>query len=868
MSRARSFSLSLAALLASLTSVHGADAKTPRTDLYGDPLPPGAVARLGTVRLRHADADLAFSKNGKQLLSFGRDGELRVWDVATGELVRRKRLANAYSREAALSPDGTKAAAWCGTEVILYDTATGEERGRKPAARRHFDYGYDPVKLLAFSPDSKVLAVADQVWDFTADKISEGRKHGELTRSWLVAVGPNGKQVAEITKRVFEVSEFDGLVQVWDPATGRAIGAKLRGASLAFSPDGKTLAVGLVHEVRLLDTATLKEKAGFPEGEGLINRLTFSPDGRFLAGADYLGNEARLWDVTAAKKPRRLPGVGFDARFAFTSDSKILACQSNGVGSAIRLWDTATGRRLLHRAGHDRLVESLAISPDGKRIVSAGWDGVYLWAAADGKALHVWEEEDCHGEACLFSPDRKHLICAGGDGRGDGKIQVWDVATGKQRQRFEAASRDASVRFPALALSADGKRLTAVVVTGENSAKLCVWDLVAGKKVREIRYPLQERIVGLSRGRRERWGFAHAALSPDAEVVSVWRDGRVALEEVATGRLLARLPEGVGEKDPSWREHASRAMVFSPDARLVTAAILKPRGNSVGWFDSHGLSLIETATGAEIFRLDLADFDQVAFTPDSRGLVVTDGRSLRVWNTDTGERLFQLALPQSKSKASEWSGTRHHCLCLLPDGRAAIGTEAGDILIWDLEPATWPLRKPQRDLDRHELETLWSHLAGDARKAHRAAGMLTAAPVQTLALFQERLRPAEAEKRIEKLLADLDSDSFETREAATGDLTRLLYRAEPILRRALQNKPSLEARRRIEAILAKPGLPSAEDLRALRAIAVLERIGTPEARRILEKLAGGAAAPETRAAQAALQRLKHRDVWTKGRSSP
>ncbi|MGH7226651.1 MAG: WD40 repeat domain-containing protein, partial [Gemmataceae bacterium] len=150
-----SFAVSLVVLLASLTSVAGEERKTPRTDLYGDPLPPGAIARLGTIRLRHAEADLAFSKNGKHLLSFGCDGELREWDMATGELRRRKRLANAYSREVALSPDGTKAAAWCGTEVILYDTTTGEERGRKPAGRRHFDYGYDPLKLLAFSPDNK-----------------------------------------------------------------------------------------------------------------------------------------------------------------------------------------------------------------------------------------------------------------------------------------------------------------------------------------------------------------------------------------------------------------------------------------------------------------------------------------------------------------------------------------------------------------------------------------------------------------------------------------------------------------------------------------------------------------------------------------
>ncbi|MGH7226650.1 MAG: hypothetical protein ACRELF_25825, partial [Gemmataceae bacterium] len=225
--------------------------------------------------------------------------------------------------------------------------------------------------------------------------------------------------------------------------------------------------------------------------------------------------------------------------------------------------------------------------------------------------------------------------------------------------------------------------------------------------------------------------------------------------------------------------------------------------------------------------------------------------------------------PESIVRATAYYGESYvPSIVALPGGRLAASMTEGDILVWDLEASTWPNRKPTRELSRKELESLWSDLAGNARKAHHAIHVLTTTPIPTITLFQDRFQPMTDGQRIEKLRADLDSDSFSTREAATRDLTRLLYRAEPLLRRALDNKPSLEMRRRIEAILAKPRLPLAEDLRALRAIAVLERIGTPEARRILEKLAGGAVSPETRAAQAALQRLKHRDAWTKVRSSP
>jgi hypothetical protein len=109
------------------------------------------------------------------------------------------------------------------------------------------------------------------------------------------------------------------------------------------------------------------------------------------------------------------------------------------------------------------------------------------------------------------------------------------------------------------------------------------------------------------------------------------------------------------------------------------------------------------------------------------------------------------------------------------------------------------------------------------------------------------------------LLADLDSNAFETRETASRELTRLGERAETAMRRALKNRPSLEARRRIEDLLNKlePRSPTRETLQALRAIEVLEHIGTLAARRCLEALAKGAMdAPQTCAASGALKRLR------------
>jgi HEAT repeat protein len=137
---------------------------------------------------------------------------------------------------------------------------------------------------------------------------------------------------------------------------------------------------------------------------------------------------------------------------------------------------------------------------------------------------------------------------------------------------------------------------------------------------------------------------------------------------------------------------------------------------------------------------------------------------------------------------------------------------------------------------------------------------LGARPGQALPLLKEQLRPVAApdERRLARLLADLDDDAFAVRERTTADLEWLGELAVPALRRTLAGNPSPEVRRRAEAVLRMaeaPGLSSVR-LRALRAVLLLEHLGTPEARGLLEKLAGGA--PEawlTREAKASLQRL-------------
>jgi hypothetical protein len=196
------------------------------------------------------------------------------------------------------------------------------------------------------------------------------------------------------------------------------------------------------------------------------------------------------------------------------------------------------------------------------------------------------------------------------------------------------------------------------------------------------------------------------------------------------------------------------------------------------------------------------------------------------------------------------------------DGKLlASGSWDTTALIWDIRDAAEAARPQPADVPRERLERLWTDLAGDdGGRAHRAIWDLVAARqvVPWLQGYLKPVLPADA-RRIDRLIAELDSDDFPVRERATRELVEIGEAAEPALRRVLADKPSLEVRRRVEPMvkdLERRTATCSTALRDWRAVEVLEYLGTPEARQLLQRLAGGVpSALLTREAKAALQRL-------------
>jgi hypothetical protein len=282
----------------------------------------------------------------------------------------------------------------------------------------------------------------------------------------------------------------------------------------------------------------------------------------------------------------------------------------------------------------------------------------------------------------------------------------------------------------------------------------------------------------------------------------------------------------------------------------VADAAFTPDGRAVVTASADRVTVWEAVTGGERIH-SKGGARLVCCLPDGRFLATADGAVIRLLDPRTGDEFGRL----KGHDAEVWA------LAFTRDGKSLVsGSADSTALVWDAARLAPPVLKVQEQ-SAERLNELWSDLEGkDAGKAFRAIVLLEASPKGATALLAKRVKPAAAPdaKQLKKWVADLDNDNFETRETASTELARLGELAHSALEAALKSK-SAETRRRAEELLGRlrpDAALSAEDVRGLRAVEVLARINTPEARQALHALARGAEGDRvTREAKTTLERL-------------
>lgn len=599
---------------------------------------------------------IAFSPDGRTLATGSGDfdlplGQLRLYDVQTGHL-RGKPIDHPDAVAVVqFSSDGSRLATTCFSEqtLWLWDPQTGQPEG-EPLQPGHW------ISAASLSPDGRAVAIGDsdtvRLWDVTTREV-QGKpiKHGNRTEFHeitAVVFSPDGKLLATVSG-----FKEDGEARLWDAATGRPKGEPLPDSvlrdTIAFSPDSRVFATAGWKSARLWDTAKGRPRGEPLEHEGEVLTLAFSPDSRILAtgGEDFIEDrgEARLWN-TERGQPLCPPlkHNGPVHAVSISPDGLSLATASHG-GTA-RLWETSATRSR-GELDHEGPIRAFSYSPDGLTIVTAGdQDGnlgeARLWDANSGRLRCEPLKHDDRVDAISFSPDSRTLAT----GSADNTTRLWDTTTGEPRtQPFKHESSFCSVAF-----SPDvGKVATAI------RKELQVWDTGSGQPLRE---PLEHDATVFS-----------LLFAPDGPTLAVTTSDTLHLWNLTTGKPRHELIE---------QEMSVDAICFSRDGRMLATAGTRDyiRGEVRLWDTTTGRLCGEPLVYDHQFFWKV---DAMSFSPD--------GGMLAIVTVDTVRPRVQLHLWDVRKSRTHCEPFKYDwqidAIAFSPDGRT-LAASIGEVLLWDV----------------------------------------------------------------------------------------------------------------------------------------------------------------------------------------
>ena len=636
---------------------------------------------------------LSFSPDGATLAGGSRNGTIHLWDTTTGKEIKTLIGHTGDVISLAFSPDGTTLVSGSeGNTIRLWDPVTGKQMEIFPCGGILFD--------LVFSPDGTMLAgVMNHPptlwWDPPIDPPVDDPEpapgapslfpfpidQGNFICLWDVATGDIRLTTSEgIYSLAFSPDgttlaggSRNGTIHLWDTTTGKEI-KTLTGhtdavMSLAFSPDGTTLVSGSKDMTIRLWDATTEEYIKILRHTNGVRSLAFSPNGLTFVSGGW-DKTIHLWDAATGEYIRSFKGhtEGING-LMFSLDGATLFSMSHD--KTIRLWETTTGEHIKTLTGYMETLQSLAFSPDGI-ILAAGESfsfdkeySIYLWNTATGEEIKILTGYEAQAHSLAFSPDGTILANAGYTA-----INLWNVATGEHIKTLTRHSVDVHnlTKVSSLVFSPDGTILTSVAYRNIN-----FWNVTTGERIEEFTKHPRNRYIAV---------ISDFAFSPDGTLLASAGNNysypdtymNIHLWDVATGEHIKEFPKRIGTVS---------SLAFSPDGTILTSA------------GSTNIHLWDVATGERIGILEKHEgwVHSLAFSHDGTTLAAgytsigEGGITGSLWNVATGEHTRMLtAIHEHKHRPSG--------LCKVSfntDGATLASSDLdrgrGIVLLWDLDAA-------------------------------------------------------------------------------------------------------------------------------------------------------------------------------------
>ena len=581
------------------------DGGTGPKDSLGDPLPKGAVARLGSQRLldRHLE-NMRFLPGGTQLVSASYDRYV-VWDAATGRRVFELERTDP-GPGLAVSPSGKLLATNVvgSPEVQIWDLAARRPLQPIRAEREVVALCYLGETVLAAGSNG-LVAVIGREGGGSSDK-SPLRVTGAFSKLTSMACGGNGQ--------VIGLGDESGAVFAIDLRKGLLAAVKLgaspkRVSQVAVSPDGTRVAAasddGNAYVYRLEDPAT---PIAIQAHDRAVTSVAFTSDGKTLwttGGDQWL----RSWNPDDGVLRRELQAAdGLTLQYlAISPDDKHAATWSQHRGAKgseagrFWLWELSNGDAISEPERHDQPLTGVAFSPDGTLVATSSEDQtVRLWEAASGKSRSVLTSPQAAVNAVRFGKDSSIIYSAGGDGH----LLAWRHADDHVTDALPPIGGKVN------AFDIAGDR----AVTGDETGRVWTWDLAAKTKLQAL-------------DRRTYASVTSVAISPDGKRIAMTGSERIVLVIGAdSGSEVARLTPDVV---------SNLAVAFSPDGALLATA-----------GDDGKVRLWDTKTWKETRALAGHDgtVRAVAFSPDGKRVASgSNDTTARVWEVATGAEVAVLS---------------------------------------------------------------------------------------------------------------------------------------------------------------------------------------------------------------------------------